>query len=250
MRLNGAVCLVTGATSGIGRATAIQLARAGARVISVGRDARGLEDIVAHTGGPGLRVDLADPGEVERTAEEAVEAFGRVEVLVNNAGEGFAGPFAEMSPELAERLVRINLLAPIRMTRALLPAMIERGEGHVVNVASMAGHVGVGGEAVYSATKAALITFTDSMHYELAGTGVGVSVVSPGVVDTPFFERRGKPYDRKYPRPIPPEPVAEGIVRAIRTRKPQVFVPAWGSFPARLRGGLPGLYRSLARRFG
>jgi short-subunit dehydrogenase len=250
MQLKGAVCLVTGATSGIGRATAVQLAHAGARVISLGRDPNGLEDIVAHTAGVGLRADLADPAEVDRAAEEAVEAFGRVDVLVNNAGEGFAGPFAEMNPNRAERLVQVNLLAPIRMTRALLPAMIERRSGHVVSVASMAGHVGVGGEAVYSATKAALIMFTDSLHYELAGTGVGVSVVSPGVVDTPFFERRGKPYDRSYPRPIPPEPVAEGIVKAIRTGKAQVFVPAWGSFPARLRGGLPGLYRSLARRFG
>ena len=155
-----------------------------------------------------------------------------------------------MDPDRAERLVRVNLLAPIRLTRALLPAMIERRSGHVVNVSSMAGHVGVGNEAVYSATKAALITFTDSLHYELAGTGVGVSVVSPGVVDTPFFERRGKPYDRSNPRPIGPEPVAAGIVKAIRTGRTQVFVPGWGSFPARLRGALPGLYRTLARRFG
>jgi len=250
MQLKGAVCLVTGATSGIGRATAVQLAHAGAQVISLGRDPPGLEEVVAHTSGVGLRADLADPAEVDRAAEEAREAFGRVDVLVNNAGEGFAGSFAEMNPERAERLVRVNLMAPVRLTRALLPGMIERRSGHVVNVASMAGHVGLGGEAVYSATKAALIAFTDSLYYELAGTGVGVSVVSPGVVDTPFFERRGKPYDRSYPRPIPAEPVAEGILRAIRTGKTQVFVPGWGSFPARLRGGLPGLYRSLARRFG
>jgi short-subunit dehydrogenase len=250
VQLKGAVCLVTGATSGIGRATAVRLAHAGARVISLGRDPYTLENVVAHTGGVGLRADLADPEEVDRAAKEAEEAFGRVDILVNNAGEGYAGPFAEMNPERAERLVRVNLVAPIRLTRALLPAMVERRSGHVVNVASIAGHVGVSGEAVYSATKAALITFTDSLHYELTRTGVDVSVVSPGVVDTPFFERRGKPYERSYPRPIPAEPVAEGIVRAIRTGKTQVFVPAWGSFPARLRGGLPGLYRALTRRFG
>src|SRR2546430_1283138 len=191
MQLKGAVCLVTGATSGIGRATAVQLAHAGAQVISLGRDPHGLQEVVAHTSGVGLRADLADPAEVDRAAEEAREAFGRVDVLVNNAGEGFAGAFAEMNPERAERLVRVNLMAPVRLTRALLPGMIERRSGHVVNVASMAGHVGVGGEAVYSATKAALITFTDSLDYELAGTGVGASVVSPGVVGTPFFERRG-----------------------------------------------------------
>jgi short-subunit dehydrogenase len=114
----------------------------------------------------------------------------------------------------------------------------------------VAGHVGVPEEAVYAATKAGLITFSDSLRYELDGTGVGVSVVSPGVVDTPFFERRGRPYDRRFPKPIQPEPVAAAILRAIRSEKAQVFVPAWGSFPARLRGGLPGLYRALARRFG
>ena len=250
MQVNGAVCLVTGATSGIGRAAAVQLAHAGARVIALGRDPDALEDVVAHTSGVGVRAELADPEEVDRAGQEAVEAFGRVDVLVNNAGEGYAGRFAEMTAQRAERLVRVNLLAPIRLTRALLPAMIERRAGHIVNVSSVAGHVGVAGEAVYSATKAALITFSDSLRDEVHGSGVGVSVVSPGVVDTPFFERRGHPYDRSFPRPIPAEPVAEGILRAIRTGKPQVFVPAWGSFPARLRGGLPGLYRALARRFG
>ena len=250
MQLRGAVCLVTGATTGIGRAAAIQLAHSGARVVSLGRDPGALEDVVGHTSGAGLSAELADPRDVERASEEAVEAFGRVDVLVNNAGEGYAGPFAEMTPERADRLVRVNLVAPIRLTRAFLPAMIERRSGCVVNVASIAGHVGIAGEAVYSATKAALITFSDSLRDELRGTGVGVSVVSPAVVDTHFFERRGHPYDRGFPRPVPAERVAEGIVRAIRTGKPHVFVPAWGSFPARLRGGLPGLYRALARRFG
>jgi short-subunit dehydrogenase len=244
------VCLVTGATSGIGRATALCLARAGARVIALGRDPYALEDVAARTGGVGVRADLFDHRDLDRAAREAENALGRIDILVNNAAEGFAGPFAEMNPERADRLVRINLGAPIRLTRAILPGMLERRRGHVVNVASVAGHVGVPDEAVYAATKAGLITFSDSLRYELDGTGIGVSVVSPGVVDTPFFERRGRPYDRPFPKPIAPEPVAEAILRAIRAEKPQVFVPAWGSFPARLRGGLPGLYRTLARRFG
>jgi short-subunit dehydrogenase len=250
VEVRGSVCLVTGATSGIGRATALRLARAGARVLSLGRDTYALEDVAGRTAGIGIRADLSDPSDVDRAAREAEEALGRVDILVNNAAEGFAGTFAEMKPERAERLVRTNLAAPIRLTRALLPGMLARGRGHVVNVASVAGHVGVPEETVYAATKAGLITFSDSLRYELYGTGVGVSVVSPGVVDTPFFERRGRPYDRRFPRPISPEPVADGILRAIRAGKAQVFVPAWGSFPARLRGGLPGLYRTLARRFG
>ena len=250
MKIRGAVCLVTGATSGIGRAAAVRLAAAGARVISLGREPEALEDVVARIGGVGIRADLSKATEIGRAAREAEAAFGGIDVLVNNAGEGFAGRFAEMAPDRADRLIRVNLVAPIRLTRAVLPGMLERRRGHVVNVASIAGHVGVPEEAVYAATKAGLITFSDSLRYELDGTGVGVSVVSPGVVDTPFFERRGRPYDRRFPRPIAAGPVAEGILQAIRTGKPQVFVPGWGSFPARLRGGLPGLYRTLARRFG
>jgi short-subunit dehydrogenase len=155
-----------------------------------------------------------------------------------------------MPPDRAEHLVRTNLLAPIRLTRALLPGMVERGRGHIVNVASIAGHVGVRDEAVYAATKAGLVGFSESLRQELAGTPVGVSVVSPGVVDTAFFERRGRPYQRRSPRPIAPERVADAIVHAIRTGRPQVFVPRWMAFPAWLRGASPSVYRAGARRFG
>jgi short-subunit dehydrogenase len=177
-------------------------------------------------------------------------ALGGVDVLVNNAGVGWAGQFAEMEQTTVERLVAVNLLAPIRLTRSLLPGMLERGRGHIVNLASIAGHVGVGGETVYAATKAGLVGFSESLRYELAGTGVRVSVVSPGVVATRFFERRGTPYARSWPRPMAPERVAEAVVRAIREGRDEVVVPAWLIVPIRLRGVLPGLYRWLAERFG
>ncbi len=154
-----------------------------------------------------------------------------------------------MPAALAEDLVRVNLLAPMRLTRALLPGMLARGGGHVVNVASIAGHVGVREEAAYAATKAALIAFSDSLRYEVERT-VRVTVVNPGVVDTQFFERQGRPYGRRRPKPIPPERVAGAIVRAIERERAEVFIPRWMAFPARLRGALPGLYRTLARRFG
>jgi short-subunit dehydrogenase len=128
--------------------------------------------------------------------------------------------------------------------------MLQRRRGHIVNVASVAGHVGVAREAVYAATKGGLVTFTESLCQELARSPVGVSLVSPGVVDTPFFERRGVPYGRARPRPVPPELVADAIVAAMVARRSQVFVPRWLGGPVRLRGALPGLYRSLATRFG
>jgi short-subunit dehydrogenase len=247
--VTGAVCLVTGASSGIGRATALRLALEGAQVIALGRDQAALDRVAAATSGKALQADLSIAEEVERAAH-ALVAMGRVDVLVNNAGEGWAGRFADMDLERAERLVRTNLLAPIRLTRKLLPGMLERGRGHVVNVGSIAGHVGVRDEAVYAATKAALIAFSESLRQEVAGTGVGVSVVSPGVVATSFFDRRGRPYQRRSPKPIAAERVANAILEAIRTGKAQTFVPGWMAFPAWLRGAWPTLYRRGAGRFG
>jgi short-subunit dehydrogenase len=246
MRLEGRTALVTGASSGIGRATAIALARAGARIKSTGRDEVALKRLVEDVGGESLAADLGTRAAVEDVARWA----GDVDVLVNNAGFGWAGPYPSMGTEEVETLVRVNLVAPLVLTRLLLPGMLDRGRGHVVNVASVAGHVGVRDEAVYAATKAGLIAFTESLRYELAGSGIGVTLVSPGVIDTPFFEREGRPYRRAFPRMQKPEAVAASAVRAIEKGKADVFVPRWMAFPARLRGALPGLYRRLAARFG
>jgi short-subunit dehydrogenase len=250
MRVRGAVCLVTGATSGIGRATAVRLAAGGAGLVLAGRDETELRAAARQTGGIPIRSDLSDTTAGDRLAEDAIKAAGRIDVLVNNAGEGWAGAFVDMDPDRADRLFRVNLESPIRLTRALLRAMLERGAGHVVNVASIAGHVGMRDEAVYASTKAALIAFSESLRYELRGTGVGVSVVSPGVVRTPFFERRGRPYERGFPKPVAPEDVAEAIAGAIEHERAEVFVPRWMGFPARLRGVAPSLYRALQGRFG
>ena len=225
---------------------AVELAWRGVRVKATGRDQSTLDDVMSSTGADVLSADFRDPGAVDRVASWA----GSVDILVNNAGVGWSGPFDEMAPPDIEEVIRVNLVAPIQLTRALLPAMVERGGGHVVNVGSIAGHVGVGHEAVYSATKAALIAFTDSLRYELADTGVGLTLVSPGVIDTPFFERAGRRYSRRFPRMVKPEPVASAIARAIERDVEEVFVPGWMMLPARLRGAWPRLYRRLATRFG
>src|SRR5438067_13172938 len=107
-----------------------------------------------------------------------------------------------------DRLVTVNVLATLRLTRAVLPGMVARRRGHVVLVSSIAACLGVREEAVYAATKAALRAFADSVRYEVADAGVGVSVLVPGVVDTAFFDRRGTPYPRRRPRPRPPEEAA------------------------------------------
>jgi short-subunit dehydrogenase len=246
MRIAGSTALVTGASRGIGRATALELARRGARIKATGRDAAALDDVARRTGGEWLAADLERPEEVDRLAEWA----DPVDLLVNNAGFGVTVPFQSLDPAAADALIRVNLLAPIRLARLLLPGMIERGTGHIVNVASVAGHVGVAGEAVYSATKAGLIALSESLRYEVRSLGIGVTVVSPGVVRTAFFDRAGHPYDRAFPRLIRPERAARAIARAVRQDRAQVYVPGWIALPIWLHGAVPWLYRRGAARYG
>lgn len=242
MRLAGARVLVTGASSGIGAAAALELSARGARLVLSGRDQEALADVAARTGGEMLPADLSDP-----SADLAVRA-GPVDMLVACAGEGWSGPLARMSGGTAERMIAVNLTAHVQLTRLLLPGMLERGRGHLVYVASIAGVVGVREEAVYAATKAGLLAFAESLRYELPG--VGVTAVVPGVVDTPFFARRGRPYTRRRPAPVPPERVARAIAVAVERDRAEVYVPAWLRLPARLHGAAPGAFRVLARRFG
>lgn len=242
----GTTAVVTGGSSGIGAATAALLARRGCDVVVVGRDAAALSAVAARTGARVCAADLAEPDAAGRVLAEA----GAVNLLVCNAGIGWAGPVAGMAPSDVERLVQVNLLGAIRLVRGVLPGMLARGRGHLVLVSSIAGNMHVAGEAVYSATKAGLAAFAASVRGEVAGCGVGVSVVVPGVVDTSFFDRRGVPYERRTPRPVPPERVARALVRAVERNRAEVFVPRWLRFPARLRGAAPVLTDALQRRFG
>jgi short-subunit dehydrogenase len=250
MRLPESVALITGGSSGIGAAIARALAAAGARVIVAGQDRGRLDRIAAETGAAAIQADLAAPqGPAELAAAVRQSAGDGIDLLINNAGIGWAGPFAEIPGPAVQRLVAVNLTAAIELTRLLVPAMADRGRGHVVYVSSIAGATGVDQEAAYSATKAGLRYFAESLRYELAGRGVGVSVIVPGVIDTPFFSRRGMPYDRARPAPIPAERVARATLAAIEHRRAEVYVPAWLRFPARLQGAAPGLFRALAARF-
>jgi short-subunit dehydrogenase len=245
VRIDGSVALVTGASSGIGREVARRLAAGGARVLAHGRDAGALAELDATA----LIADLAEPGAGQRLAEAALAAAGRVDIVVGNAGQGWAGPFAEMPPETTTRLLAVNLAAPIELTRTLLPHFGDRA-GALIFVTSIAGRMGVAGEAVYSATKAGLDTFAESLRFELHDRPVRVGVVVPGVVDTAFFERRGRPYDRTRPRPIPAGRVADRIVRMIRGGDAEAYTPGWLRLPVAVRGALPGVYRRLGARFG
>ena len=182
-------------------------------------------------------------------AEAALREADHIDLLVNNAGIGWAGPFCELTAARVDELITVNLTAPIHLTRLLAPAMMKRRHGRIVFVSSIAGATGVRYEAVYAATKAGLTCFAESIAYELAEHDVGVSVVFPGAIDTPFFERRGTPYDRRKPKPIAPEGIAAAVIEVTEHDQAEAFVPAWMRFPARLHGVAPGTFHTLAAHF-
>jgi short-subunit dehydrogenase len=249
VQLTGSRVLVTGATSGIGAATARALATRGATLLLHGRNASALHAIGDELGAACRIAELAHTAEVRDLAEWA-EHGGGVDVLIGNAGAGYAGELATMPLETIETLVAVNVTANLLLARSLLPGMLSRGRGTLVFVGSVAGAMGVPREVAYSATKAAVHTLGESLRGEVAGTGVRVSVFVPGVVDTPFFSRRGTPYERGWPRAIPVDLAAHALVRAVASDRVETFAPRWLRFPARLRGGMPRLVEKAQRLVG
>jgi short-subunit dehydrogenase len=245
---SGAVVLITGASSGIGTAT-----DRGAQILVSGRDKAALDDVATRCAGVALPADLGGsdgPDACADLASRAIGVHGRVDVLVASAGIGAAGPFERVEPDTIVDLIRVNLMAPLLLARALLPAMLSRRNGHLVLIGSIAGLTGVADEAVYAATKAGLSLFAESLGLEVHGRGVGVSTVVPGVVSTAFFDRRGVPYGRRHPRQVPAERIAQAVLKAIETGRNETIVPRWLRFAAMARGVSPSGYRLLARRFG
>ncbi|GAB7029337.1 SDR family NAD(P)-dependent oxidoreductase [Streptomyces sp. NPDC021749] len=193
--LAGTVALVTGASSGIGAATALALAREGASVALIARRGGRLTELTAtldELGAPSLAVaaDLTDPARPQRTVDETVARFGRLDVLVNNAGYGARDPVERSDPEDWDRMVDLNLRAVLRMSHAALPHLLRaaaagpRGVADLVTVSSVAGRVPRKDNSVYSATKHAVCSFSEALRQEVTGRGVRVGLVEPGMTTT------------------------------------------------------------------
>ncbi len=245
MELKGATAVITGASAGIGEATALAFARRGTRVVLAARRLDRLEELaerIERHGGTALavRCDVGEPEQVAALPVVVREAFGGCDILVNNAGIPGGGEFAELSLEQIEQVVRVNLLGVLYGTRAFWPSMTAQGRGHVVNVASLAGRFATPGASIYSATKHAVVAFSEALNYEGEATGVLVTAVNPGFVPTEGFPAAGRPSILT----LTPDRIADAIVRVVRDGiAPELSVPGWVAPLQAFRVLTPPLYR-------
>jgi NAD(P)-dependent dehydrogenase (short-subunit alcohol dehydrogenase family) len=257
-RLSGRVAVVTGASSGIGRATALQLAAEGAIVVVTARREAHLDTLVAAiraAGGTALAVpgDVTNEADVDRVVARTVETFGTLDIMVCNAGIGYHGALDETPPADMRRVVDVNLLGTLYAARAALVRMRRQNRGHIIVVSSIVGRRGIGGSSVYGATKAAQVAFVESLRAEFVGTPLHASVVLPVAVSSEFHAAIARDFGHQVeghgPRQTPEE-VAAAIVACAVSPRPEVY-PFW---KARWLGVLnvlaPGRTDALVRRFG
>lgn len=223
MEMQDRTVVVTGGASGIGRATALLLAREGARVVIGDVDEERGRAVAADAAGGGLAVeflplDLTLPASIAGFAAAVEAQVSRLDGLVNGAGWDRIQPFLDNPPEMWERLIAINLLGAVRLTRALLPPMVAARSGKIVNISSDAGRVGSMGETVYAAAKGGIIAFTKSLAREMARYQININCVCPGPTDTPLFQAQPERMREALTRAIPfrriaqPEEIAEAVL--------------------------------------
>jgi short-subunit dehydrogenase len=253
MRWQRARVVVTGASRGIGRAVATAAVERGARVGLVARSGDELLALQDDLGGPAVAaVAVADLTNREQSAQAfaALDGdLGGVDVLVNNAGVGGWGAFVESADDDIDRVLELNLVAAMRITRLALPGMIERRRGHIVNVGSVAGRLGAPFESVYSASKFGLSGFTEALAIELRPFAIGVSMVNPGPVATAFTHAAPAEHRRaRWPRPVPPERVAAAVISVVERGGLERAVPRWLRLAHAVRTLAPAAYTAGAPR--
>ncbi|HEX6117441.1 MAG TPA: SDR family NAD(P)-dependent oxidoreductase [Solirubrobacterales bacterium] len=233
MEIAGNNALVTGAAGGLGRYICRALAAQGANVVVSDLDGGALDARAKEVAGFGTRVeavaaDLAKQGERRGLIEQAERALGPIDLLVNNAGVEFVGPYAEAPLSQIDLITKVNLLTPMELTRIALPGMLERRRGHVVNIASLAGKASLAYFHTYNATKFGVVGFTHAIRHELSGEPVSTSVICPGFIAREGMYGRVEDYVEQHGgNPLgasPPERVGAAVVRAIREDQAEIII--------------------------
>jgi short-subunit dehydrogenase len=227
---NGTAVVITGASSGIGRCTALALAKAGANLVLIARREKQLLDVIAQIRSSGRQAeplvgDVTLPITMQSAIARCVERFGRLDILINNAGEGFFATCSETTVDDVDRMLAINFKGMFHGVKAALPVMMRQGRGHIINVASMAGRRGSPYVGAYCASKFAVVGFTESLRAECLGTGITVSLICPGATTTDFFsaaQRRTEQHTGLVGPTETPEQVADQIVAVVGNPRPDV----------------------------
>jgi dehydrogenase/reductase SDR family protein 7B len=259
-KIRKSVVWITGASSGIGAAAAIACAREGASVILSARSREGLEAVARETGVPReqlmiLPLDLAQPENFPAAVASVLEAFGQIDVLINNAGISQRSLAMDTSLDVDRRLMEINYFGTLALTKAVLPSMLERKEGHIVVVSSLVGKFGTPLRSGYAASKHALHGYFDSLRAELYAQGIKVSMVCPGFVRTQIsiaaLTGGGKPQgtmDEATDKGMAPERFAEKLLRAIERDKAEVYIGGAEIRGVYMQRFFPGILRRILRK--
>lgn len=254
MTLKNQVVLITGASNGIGRCLAIDLATRGAIVVGCGRSPERLQAtaVALQRSSPlstTIKCDVGKLDEVRELVTDVLAKFGKIDILINNAGIGMRKPFAETPIEVIEELVRTNYLGVVYCIHEALPSMIARGKGHIVNISSVAGKIGTLNIAGYCASKFALNGLSESLYHEMAPLGINVSVICPGPVRTDF----NKPFADTLPKApaslvVTPESVSAAVIKAIEGKRFEVVLPRRLALICWVKAMAPNLFRAVAHR--
>ncbi|NTW00447.1 MAG: SDR family NAD(P)-dependent oxidoreductase [Oscillochloris sp.] len=253
MNPHNRVVIITGASAGIGAATARVFAAAGARVVLAARSADALERLAVTLSGHPMVVptDVGDAAQCHALVEQAMAVCGQVDILINNAGIGLAGPVAELATGDIERAIAVDLLGPLHLSQAVIPIMRRQGSGQIINVSSVLAAQTLPYLGGYAAAKSALERLSEALRMELRGSGVAVSVLRPGTTRTEFSQRRlgrGSERRRVAPKGVLPEMVAQALLR-VAHQEPRLAYVTFGDQLALLVARLiPGVIEQVLSR--